>query len=131
MGVLSRYYHLFNQNFTGRCDNGKVEYLVHWKKYTAEKDIWEKEGNLGNAQETIGDYEREYKKIARRIREEEDGAYNRSELPGRYTAKVLYGWDNGRFEREYLKKLERSWNRWKGGKFFRRKNLKRRGNVMN
>ena len=24
MGALSRYYHLFNQNFTGRCNSGKV-----------------------------------------------------------------------------------------------------------
>jgi len=40
------------------------------------------------------------------------------ELPGRYTAKVLYEWDNGRFEREYLKKLERNWNKWKGRQFF-------------
>jgi len=43
---------------------------------------------------------------------------------------VLYGWNNGKFEREYLKKLERNWNRWKGEKFFWRKNLKRGGNVM-
>jgi len=77
----------------------------------AEEDTWEKERNLGNAQEAIEDYEREYKRTARRIREVEDGAYNRSELPERYTAKVLYGWDNRRFEREYLKKLERSWNK--------------------
>jgi len=40
------------------------------------------------------------------------------ELPGRYIAKVLYEWDNGRFEREYLKKLERNWNKWKGRQFF-------------
>ena len=98
---------------------------------TAKEDIWEKEGNLGNAREAVEDYVREYEKTARRIREEENGAYNRSELPGRYTTKALYGWDNGKFEREYLKKLERSWNRWKGRKFFQRKNLKRGGNVMN
>ena len=79
----------------------------------------------------VEEYEKEYEKTARRIREEEDGAYNRSQLPGRYTAKVLYRWNNGRFKREYLKKLERNWNKWKGGKFFWRKNLKRGGNVMN
>ena len=35
------------------------------------------------------------------------------ELPGRFTAKVLYGWDDQRFEEEYLDKLERNWKRWK------------------
>jgi len=97
----------------------------------AEEDTWEKEENLGNAREAVEDYEKEYEKTARRIREKEDGAYSRSELPGRYTAKMLYGWDNGRFEKEYLEKLKKNWRKWKGGKFFQRKNLKRRGNVMN
>jgi len=68
--------------------------------------------------------------MARRIREEEDSTYSRSELLGRYTAKLLYRWDDGKFEREYLEKLEKSWRKWKGRKFFQRKNLKREGNVM-
>jgi len=25
--------------------------------------------------------------------------------------KMLYGWDNGKFEEEYLKKLERNWQK--------------------
>jgi len=25
----------------------------------------------------------------------------------------LYGWDNKKFNEEYLKKLQRNWNRWK------------------
>jgi len=36
------------------------------------------------------------------------------ELPGRFTAKVLYGWDDQRFEEEYLRKLEKNWRKWKG-----------------
>jgi len=35
------------------------------------------------------------------------------ELPGKYMAKLLYGWDNKEFEKEYLKKLEKNWKRWK------------------
>jgi len=33
------------------------------------------------------------------------------ELLGKFTAKMLYGWDDGKFEDEYLKKLERNWKR--------------------
>jgi len=39
--------------------------------------------------------------------------YRRMELPGKYTAKLLYGWNNKKFEDEYLKKLEKNWKRWK------------------
>ena len=35
------------------------------------------------------------------------------ELPGKYMAKVLYGWDDQKFEEEYLNKLEENWKRWK------------------
>jgi len=34
--------------------------------------------------------------------------YKRMELPGKFTAKMLYGWDDGKFEEEYLKKLEKN-----------------------
>jgi len=90
---------------------GKVEYLVHWKGYMAEEDMWENVENLGNAQKVLRDYGRGYEEMERRIREEEDSTYCRSKLPGKYTAKLLYGWDDGRFEREYLEKLERSWRK--------------------
>ena len=68
----------------------------------AEENTWEKEENLKNAKKLIEEYEDIYKKSARRIRED-----RRRELLGRYTAKLLYGWDNRKFE-EYLKKLERN-----------------------
>ena len=39
--------------------------------------------------------------------------FKRSELPEKYIAKLLFGWDNRKFEDEYLKKLEKNWQRWK------------------
>ena len=31
-------------------------------------------------------------------------------------AKLLYGWDDKEFEKEYLKKLEKNWRKWKEDK---------------
>jgi len=59
----------------------------------------------------IEEFERE--KIVVRRQVEEEGKYRRMELPGKYTAKLLYGWDDRRFEEEYLNKLEKNWKRWK------------------
>ena len=36
------------------------------------------------------------------LAEEKD--FRRGELPGKYMVKMLYGWDNGKFEDKYLKK---------------------------
>jgi len=34
--------------------------------------------------------------------------FRRSELPKKYIAKILFGWDDKKFEDEYFKKLERN-----------------------
>ena len=34
--------------------------------------------------------------------------FKRGELPGRYIAKLLYRWDDKKFDEEYLKKLQRN-----------------------
>jgi len=41
------------------------------------------------------------------IAEERD--FRREKLPGKFMAKILYKWDNRKFEEEYLRKLERNW----------------------
>ena len=38
----------------------------------------------------------------------EERDFRRGELPGKYTVKLLYGWDNKKFEEEYLMKLEKN-----------------------
>jgi len=37
--------------------------------------------------------------------------FKRGKLLGRYTVKLLYGWNDKKFEEECLKKLEKNWNR--------------------
>ena len=43
----------------------------------------------------------------------EEKDFRRGELLGKYTVKILYRWDNGKFEEDYLRKLERNWQKWK------------------
>jgi len=40
--------------------------------------------------------------------------FKKSKLLRKYIVKVLFRQNNGKFEDEYLKKLKRSWVRWKG-----------------
>jgi len=41
--------------------------------------------------------------------EKED--FRRRKLLGKYMAKMLYKWDDRKFKDEYLKKLERNWQK--------------------
>ena len=41
----------------------------------------------------------------------EERDFRREGLPGKFTSRMLYGWDYRKFEEEYLKKLERNWKR--------------------
>ena len=38
----------------------------------------------------------------------EEKDFRQGELSGKFTAKMLYGWNDGKFEEEYLRKLERN-----------------------
>ena len=81
-----------------------------------EGDIWERKENLKNMEEALEEFKGRMSVEVRRqeridIAEERD--FRRGELPGKFMAKILYGWDDGKFKEEYLKKLERNWRRWK------------------
>ena len=97
---------------------GKMKYLVKWKEYMVEENMWEGLENLKNAMKKVEEFEkgRFDEKIQRiQVRKGKEMKLNpeaeefrRGELPGRYMVKLLYGWDDKKFEEEYLKKLERN-----------------------
>ena len=82
--------------------------------------MWEGLENLKNTREKIEEFEKgRFEEEIRRIRVKkgkemklnpEAEEFRKGELLGRYTAKLLYGWDDKKFDEEYLKKLERNWN---------------------
>ena len=79
-----------------------------------ENDSWERKEYLENAKEVVAEFKEKINIEVRRqeklnIVEERD--FRRRELPGKYTAKMLYGWDDEKFENEYLRKLERNWKK--------------------
>jgi len=62
----------------------------------AEEDTWESRENLKNASDLVEEFEKEYEReeeeeTRQQEREEEKNVFNR-ELPGKYMAKLLYGW---------------------------------------
>ena len=94
----------------------KDQYLVRWKGYTVKEDTQEPRENLGNTEDLVKEFKEEYSEI-RRVRKRRNNKEDRKgELPGRYTAKMLFGWDDKRFDEEYWRQLERNWKKWKGRK---------------
>jgi len=83
-----------------------------------KSNIWEKEKDLENTKELVNKFE---ERLSTKIRRQEEvdqkwktklnlrvDKSKRMELLGKYIVKLLYGWDDKKFEEEYLKKLERN-----------------------
>jgi len=93
---------------------GVEKHLVWWKEFTAEGDTCERKENLKNAEEALEEFEGRMNAEVRRqerIDMAEKRNFRRGELPGKFTTRMLYGWDDGKFEEEYLRKLEKNWRR--------------------
>ena len=94
----------------------------------AEENTWEGLENLKNAMEKVEEFEKgRFEEEIWRIKlNPEAEEFKRGKLPGKYTAKLLYGWNDGKFEEEYLKKLDKNWNRWKNDRKVGKKEYKKR-----
>ena len=93
---------------------GVEKYLVQWKVFTVEHDTWERKEDLGNVEEVLEEFKERMNvevRMQERIDMAEERDFRRGELLEKFMARMLYGWDDGKFEEEYLKKLERNWRR--------------------
>ena len=89
---------------------GVVKYLVQQKKFIVEYNTKE---DLENTKKLVADFKGRLNAEVRRqgkldMAEERD--FRRKELPEKYTTKILYRWNNRKFENEYL---ERNWQKQK------------------
>ena len=69
---------------------GRDRYLVQWRGYMVKEDTWEPRENLGNIQELVDKFKEKYREGVRRIKKRNLEEDHKEELPGRYTAKLLY-----------------------------------------
>jgi len=69
---------------------------------------------LENKKEAVVEFERRVRTEVwrqKKLNLAEERDFKRGELLGKYTEKMLYRWDNGKFEEEYLRKLEKNWQK--------------------
>ena len=65
---------------------------------------------MKNAKEALADFEGRMEiRKQEKIEETENRDFRRDELLGKFTAKMLYRWNDRKFKDEYLKKLKRRW----------------------
>ena len=88
----------------------------------AEEDMWERLENLKNIRDLVEEFKKEIKKEEiwwvkkkkekqRAVEVElnlEADKFKKGDLPEIYMAKILYRWNDKKFEEKYLKKLERN-----------------------
>ena len=70
-----------------------VKYLVWWKRFIVEYDSWEKKEDLENTKEIVAEFKERINMEVRRqkkLKMVEEKDFRRGELPGKYTAKMLY-----------------------------------------
>ena len=71
---------------------------------------------MENAKEVVAEFEGRVNTEVRQqeqLNTAEEKDFRRGELPEKYKAKMLYEWEDGKFKEEYLRKLERVWQKWK------------------
>jgi hypothetical protein len=90
---------------------GRLEYLVKWKNYPTEEATWEPAGNLTNSQELVNEFHKEKPSAPRWVCAQTMKFKKYENMTTPDVPKTLFGWEDGKFEKEYKERLERQWER--------------------
>ena len=77
-----------------------------------ENNTWKKEKDLENTKEVVAEFKERFNSDVKRqekLNMVEERDFRREKLLEKHIVKILYGQDDGKFEKEYLRKLERNW----------------------
>ena len=72
----------------------------------------EKKKDLENTKEVVNEFKRRMNaevRTQKKLEMIEERDFKKEELLKKYIVKILYGWNNRKFEKEYLRNLERNW----------------------
>ena len=72
---------------------GVEKYLIWWKGFIAERDIWKRKENLKNAEKVLKEFEKRMIMEIRRqekINMAEERDFRKGKLLGKFTARILY-----------------------------------------
>ena len=95
---------------------GVMKYLVWQKGFTAENDTQEKEEDLDNTKEVVAEFKGRMNAEVRRqgkVNITKKRGFRQGELLEKYATRILYKQNDRKFEKKYLRKLERNWAKWK------------------
>ena len=91
-----------------------VKYLVRWKGFIIEYGSQERKEDLENTKKVVAEFKGRVNPEVRkqeRLDRAEKKDFRRGKLLGKYMEKILYGWNNGKFENKYLRKLKKNWKK--------------------
>jgi hypothetical protein len=97
-----------------RRGRGRLEYLVKWKNYPNEDATWEPTTNLENAKEAIADFHVAHPSAPRKLDHRNMSFQKYENLTEIDVRKTLFGWEDGKFAKDYMEKINKNWMKWKG-----------------
>jgi len=96
----------------GSC-TGRLEYLVKWKGYLNEEATWEPADNLAHAHQKVQAFHKKKPSAPRPTTMPAkffQQYHNHTELN---VPKKLFGWEDGKFDKDYLQNMNKRWVEWK------------------